>query len=55
MTKRDKMNIALVGLGNWGKNILRNLYELRLAHSACDINPEIIKERKKDSWYNIAC
>lgn len=39
--------IGIVGLGYWGKNILRNLYELKVVRTACDFNEEIIKERKK--------
>lgn len=42
------VNIGIVGLGYWGKNILRDLYELRKVHTACDVDPEILKERKKD-------
>ena len=38
--------IGLIGLGYWGKNILRNLYELGAIRSACDNNPETISERK---------
>lgn len=39
--------IAQLGLGYWGKNILRNLYELEVLHTACDINLELIKQYKK--------
>lgn len=39
--------IGLIGLGYWGKNILRNLYELGVLHTACDLSPNIIEERKK--------
>jgi UDP-2-acetamido-3-amino-2,3-dideoxy-glucuronate N-acetyltransferase len=38
--------IGLVGLGYWGQNILRNLYELTVLHTACDNDPQIIAERK---------
>lgn len=38
--------IGIIGLGYWGKNILRNLYELGAVSYACDANAEIIKERK---------
>lgn len=37
---------GLIGLGYWGKNILRNLYELGVLHTACDSNPCTIAERK---------
>ena len=34
--------IGLVGLGYWGKNILRNLYEMGVIHTACDSNPDFL-------------
>ena len=40
--------IGLVGAGYWGKNILRNLYELGVLHTVCDFDPQIISERKKN-------
>ena len=39
--------IALVGAGYWGKNLLRNLYELNVLHSVCEVDEETIRERKK--------
>ncbi|MCF6148010.1 MAG: Gfo/Idh/MocA family oxidoreductase [Candidatus Kuenenia sp.] len=39
--------IGLVGLGYWGKNILRSLYELDLLHTACDLDQCILSERKE--------
>ncbi len=39
-------NIAHIGLGYWGKNILRNLNELGVLHTACDLNINTVKERK---------
>jgi UDP-2-acetamido-3-amino-2,3-dideoxy-glucuronate N-acetyltransferase len=39
--------IGLIGLGYWGKNILRNLHDLGVLHTACDSGPGIIAERKK--------
>ncbi|MFC1591400.1 Gfo/Idh/MocA family oxidoreductase [Thermodesulfobacteriota bacterium] len=46
MTKNGK-NIALIGLGYWGKNLLRCLHELGVLHTACDSSPQIIAERKQ--------
>ncbi|MCP3678294.1 MAG: Gfo/Idh/MocA family oxidoreductase [Deltaproteobacteria bacterium] len=40
----DKVNIGLIGLGYWGKNILRNLNELGVLLTACDTDPAIISE-----------
>ena len=39
--------MALIGLGYWGKNILRNLYELGVLHTACDADSSVVEERKK--------
>lgn len=47
MIDKNKI-IAQVGLGYWGKNILRNLYELGVLHTACDSSMDIIAERKKN-------
>ena len=43
----QKKCIAQLGLGYWGKNILRNLYELGVIHMACDSSQEIINDRRK--------
>jgi len=39
--------IAQIGLGYWGKNILRNLHGLNVLHTACDSSEDIIAERRK--------
>jgi len=39
--------IALIGAGYWGKNILRNLYEMGLLHSVCETNPQLVKDFKQ--------
>ena len=31
-----KKNIAVVGCGYWGKNLVRNFYELNSLHTICD-------------------
>jgi len=41
-----KKNIGIIGLGYWGKNILRNLHEMNLVHTACDTNTDTIEARK---------
>ena len=43
----DSPFIALVGFGYWGKNILRNLSELGVLHTACDSNHNLVSEKKK--------
>ncbi len=47
MPGRNKKNIGLAGLGYWGRNILRNLYELGALHTACDADAGILRERKE--------
>ncbi len=44
-TMSDKF-IGLVGLGYWGQNILRNLYDLGVIHTACDADAKVIEERR---------
>src|SRR3990172_9808217 len=39
--------IGLIGLGYWGKNILRSIHELGILHTACDSNQDILSERKE--------
>lgn len=46
--------IGLTGLGYWGKNILRNLYELGALHTACDSDSDTVsrwKEKFPDARY----
>ncbi len=43
-----KRNIALIGAGYWGKNHLRNLYQLGLLHSVLDKSEKITAELKVD-------
>ncbi|MBI4707629.1 MAG: Gfo/Idh/MocA family oxidoreductase, partial [Candidatus Omnitrophica bacterium] len=38
--------IGFIGIGYWGKNILRNLYELDVLHTACDSNISTLNELK---------
>ncbi len=45
MDSKNK-NIALIGLGYWGKNILRNLYDMGILHTACDTKADLVEERK---------
>jgi len=41
-------NIALIGIGYWGNNILRNLSDMDLVHTVCDTNISLIKKRQKE-------
>ena len=35
-------NIAVVGCGYWGKNLVRNFAELGALHTICDTSPEVL-------------
>ena len=39
--------VGLAGTGYWGRNILRNLHEMGVLHTACDSNAEALGEFKK--------
>ena len=38
--------VALIGLGYWGKNILRSFHELGVLHTACDSDISTIQQWK---------
>ncbi len=44
---RQKKFIALIGLGYWGKNILRNLHDLGVLHTSCDTDPDVLATQKE--------
>ena len=41
-----KKNIAIVGCGYWGKNLIRNFSELKSLYAICDINENNLKSFK---------
>ena len=41
MTKR---NVAVIGCGLWGKNIVRNFYNLDALNTVCDLDTENLKK-----------
>ena len=43
-----KRNIALIGAGHWGKNHLKNLYQLGLLNTVLEPSENIINQRKRD-------
>lgn len=45
--KNKEKNVALIGLGYWGKNILRNLYEMGILHTACDTSTALVEDLRK--------
>ena len=43
-----KKNIAVVGCGHWGKNLVRNFAELGALVAVCDPNDELAKMYAKE-------
>jgi len=42
-----KKNIAVVGCGHWGKNLVRNFYELKSLYAICDIDEDRLKSSQE--------
>jgi len=42
-----KRNIAVIGNGHWGKNLLRNFHELKALSSVCDLDEEKLNDCAK--------
>ena len=45
--KNEKRNIGVVGCGIWGRNIVRNFYNLNALNTVCDIDKDNIEMVKK--------
>lgn len=39
--------IAVIGCGNWGKNLVRNFYNLGFLYKVCDLNPDTLQSMQK--------
>ena len=35
-----KHNVAVIGCGLWGRNVVRNFYNLNALHTVCDLDEE---------------
>ncbi len=47
-------NIAVVGSGYWGKNLVRNFAELGALHTVCDTDPEVTAKFKQQyPWLKV--
>jgi UDP-2-acetamido-3-amino-2,3-dideoxy-glucuronate N-acetyltransferase len=42
--ERDMVNIAVIGCGYWGKNLIRNFHELKVLHTLYDLDEKRAKE-----------
>jgi predicted dehydrogenase len=40
----NKKNTAVIGCGVWGKNIVRNFYNLEALHTVCDLDSTNLKK-----------
>jgi predicted dehydrogenase/acetyltransferase-like isoleucine patch superfamily enzyme len=48
MTKKNKtLSIAVIGAGNWGKNLIRNFFELNALKVICDKDEASLKQMRK--------
>ncbi len=47
MTKKETPNIAVIGSGYWGKNLVRNFYQLGTLKLICDKNETILAQFKE--------
>jgi UDP-2-acetamido-3-amino-2,3-dideoxy-glucuronate N-acetyltransferase len=47
MEKDMNKKIAVIGCGYWGKNLVRNFYELNVLHTICDLEPKRVESLKK--------
>lgn len=47
-----EVNIAVIGGGYWGKNLVRNFYELSCLHTVCDASEQTLAELK-NQYQNI--
>lgn len=45
MNKKN-IKLAVIGAGYWGKNLVRNLYELGVLSLVCDGDEEVLKKTK---------
>lgn len=45
----SKVNVAVVGNGNWGRNHARNFQQLRMSnlYACCDLNEEVLAEARR--------
>src|SRR5258708_12383713 len=41
---RSKVRVAVVGVGYWGKNLVRNFYELGALEALCDPDTSVAEE-----------
>src|SRR3989338_1619781 len=45
---KEDIKIAVIGSGYWGKNLVRNFYELQVLQTVCDTDTNRLKQMMKD-------
>jgi len=48
------VNVAITGCGTWGRNLVRNFYNLESLHSVCDMDSDILR-RVSDEYAGVKC
>lgn len=43
---KDIINVAVIGVGYWGKNLVRNYHELGVLSTICDVNSNVLNPIK---------
>ncbi len=43
----SEQKIAVIGFGIWGRNIVRNFYNLNVLDTVCDLDEESLKNCKR--------
>jgi UDP-2-acetamido-3-amino-2,3-dideoxy-glucuronate N-acetyltransferase len=51
-TDKGRINVAVVGVGYWGKNLVRNFHELGALFSLCDDRP-IVEANCREQYENV--
>jgi len=51
----DNINVAVIGSGHWGKNLVRNYYELGNLSVICDSNQQLLENYKKQYTHIDTC
>lgn len=48
------VKVAVTGCGTWGRNLVRNFYNLESLHSVCDMDQELLK-KVAEEYENVEC
>ncbi len=50
-----KKFVGLAGLGYWGRNLYRNLSQIGVLHTACDLNPDALEQGVRGVTADVKC